>query len=396
MATVCVSAVLGALLLCTWLQDRGQRALLWWGPAYLILAVGVALISLRGVIPKSISIDIANAVLLFGAGCIWAGTRRFESRDTPLLWLLIAPIAWLLICRVPFFATDIKLRIVVLSLMTAAFLLLSANELWKGRKEALVSRWPAISIFASYGVIMLLRIFTTLFLMGSISEVLHEGSWYGVVALATLLYLTALAFVLLALTKERMELRHKRAALIDPLTGLANRRSFLSDGRTSFRDALRSHRAAALLVFDLDEFKAINDCCGHAVGDQVLRTFAAAVRAELRETDLVGRIGGEEFAALLMDCDRVRAVDVAERIRRSFAKAAARVDAYRLDATVSIGIAELRNEQELASLLAAADRAVYRAKADGRNCVRDAQEGIAPHRPGGPKVGEQARETLAA
>jgi diguanylate cyclase (GGDEF)-like protein len=110
------------------------------------------------------------------------------------------------------------------------------------------------------------------------------------------------------------------------------------------------------------------------VGDRVLKLFSVAARAEMRGADIVGRIGGEEFAALLPDCDEHRAHEVAEHIRKAFAQTAATVDRNDLRATVSIGVASLKTGQGLGELLAAADRAVYRAKDAGRNRVRGAAE----------------------
>jgi diguanylate cyclase (GGDEF)-like protein len=130
-----------------------------------------------------------------------------------------------------------------------------------------------------------------------------------------------------------------------------------------------------MLVFDLDEFKKVNDRYGHPIGDQVLQIFARAVGGQVRSSDLVGRIGGEEFAALLLNCDRLQALDVAERIRIAFADMARVLDTLPVAATVSVGVAVLAPGQEFLALLAAADQAVYRAKSDGRNCVRTVEDG---------------------
>src|SRR5205823_7283426 len=107
------------------------------------------------------------------------------------------------------------------------------------------------------------------------------------------------AFILLAMAKERTELRHKTAALVDPLTGIANRRAFLEEVLALSKRQQAEGRPAAVLLADLDHFKSINDRFGHAVGDQVLQIFAAAAGAKLWPYDLIGRLGGEVFVMVI-------------------------------------------------------------------------------------------------
>jgi diguanylate cyclase (GGDEF)-like protein len=124
------------------------------------------------------------------------------------------------------------------------------------------------------------------------------------------------------------------------------------------------------MLLDLDNFKSINDRFGHAVGDRVLELFAEVAGRSMRRMDLFGRLGGEEFAALLFDVSRDRALAIAEEIRSNFAAASSEVDGRPLVATVSIGIVVSHDATlDLAALLAQADHALYRAKDNGRNRV---------------------------
>jgi diguanylate cyclase (GGDEF)-like protein len=124
------------------------------------------------------------------------------------------------------------------------------------------------------------------------------------------------------------------------------------------------------MLLDLDNFKSINDRFGHAVGDRVLEVFAEVAGRSMRRMDLFGRLGGEEFAALLFDADRDRALAVAEEIRRAFAAASGEVDERPVVATVSVGVVVSHDATlDLAALLAQADHALYRAKDNGRNRV---------------------------
>jgi diguanylate cyclase (GGDEF)-like protein len=158
--------------------------------------------------------------------------------------------------------------------------------------------------------------------------------------------------------------------MVDPLTGIANRRAFVQEAAALAKRHNASPRPTAVLLVDLDHFKSINDRFGHAVGDRVLEVFTDTARLSLRATDLIGRLGGEEFAAVLRDTSRDKALAVAERIRESFAHAAHEVDGRPVAATVSIGLVFSEAAAlDVPELLAQADRALYFAKAHGRNRV---------------------------
>ena len=185
-----------------------------------------------------------------------------------------------------------------------------------------------------------------------------------------LLFTIAIAFILLAMAKERTEYRHRTAAMIDPLTGIANRRSFLHDATELMKRHAANPTPTAALLIDLDHFKTINDRFGHAIGDRVLQIFAEIAEANIRPPDLFGRLGGEEFVAVLTGTDRDRAVAIAEGIRSAFSKATGDVDGHLVSATLSVGIVlKLDSPLDVAELLAQADQALYYAKERGRNRV---------------------------
>ena len=369
LAMFSVAAILGAMLLCIWFSNRNQRALLYWAAMYILLSVGAGLLARRGVISDFLSIAVANALILLAAGLNWAGARSFEGRGTPVWWYAPPALAWVVACQFAFFAGNINLRAAVVSVVIGAFLFVTGYELWRGRAEKLFARWAAVVVLLAYGTVMLGRGALSFSEPLPDSRALFESKLFATVALGTLLFMNALAFALLALAKERSELQHKRASHIDPLTDLLNRRAFYASSEACFVHQERRKRPLAVLAFDLDRFKQVNDRFGHAVGDSVLEKFSAAVRRELRATDIVGRLGGEEFAALLPDCDEAQAREAAERVRRAFAAEAGHAMTADLVPTVSIGIAIHRDAETLAALLARADKAVYRAKDQGRDCI---------------------------
>lgn len=167
-------------------------------------------------------------------------------------------------------------------------------------------------------------------------------------------------------TQERMQ----RLALVDDLTHIMNRRAFIDQARREFARALRGQRSVSVLVLDLDHFKQVNDNHGHLVGDQVLRECSAAWRAVLRQQDLIGRMGGEEFCLLLPELDARDAALVAERLRRLTLELVFQGQGGPFHVSVSIGVADRgAADTDWEQPYDRADKALYRAKAQGRNQV---------------------------
>lgn len=156
----------------------------------------------------------------------------------------------------------------------------------------------------------------------------------------------------------------------DPLTDLLNRRAFYEHAEREAARARRTNLPLSILVIDADEFKAVNDSFGHQAGDEALRRIATICKVHLRTNDIVGRIGGEEFAALMPGADAALARHVAERLREAICGAPVEHPDGTIDLSVSIGVTEYRPWQEtVIDGIARADEAMYRAKASGRNCV---------------------------
>jgi diguanylate cyclase (GGDEF)-like protein len=378
MVTIYVEAILGLLLLFAWAQNTQIHAVCWWGFAHLIRAASVVLFGMYGTVPDLISIDLANALLFTAFAVTWTGARVFDGRPVEPVYMVTGAVMWLLICRLPVLADNVDLRALIASGIITTYTWLTAYEFWRGRSEQLVSRWPAIFMLFAHGALFLLR--TPLVAMLPWSPTYNNmfGSvWLTVLSFEALLFTISVAFILLAMAKERTELRHRTAAMVDPLTGIANRRAFLQDAALMAKRHGSDPRPTAVLLIDLDHFKSINDRFGHALGDRVLEVFTEAARRAVRSSDLIGRLGGEEFAAMLRDTSRDKAVDVAERIRDSFAQAAQEVDGRPVCATVSIGIVHCQDAMlDVAELLAQADQALYLAKERGRNRVEVASLGM--------------------
>jgi diguanylate cyclase (GGDEF)-like protein len=370
LVTIYVEAILGLLLLFAWIQNAAIRAVAWWGFAHLLRASSIMLFGMYGSVPDLISIDLANAILFTAFAFTWTGARIFDGRNISPIGLVAGAAIWLVACRLPIFADAWDLRVLLSSGIVTTYTWLTAYEFWRGRSEPLVSRWPAIFMLFAHGALFLLRTPLGAMLPWSPANQVFESVWLTVLSFEALLFTIAIAFILLAMAKERTEHRHKTASLIDPLTGIANRRAFLQESERMVRRPGADLRPTAVVLIDLDHFKSINDRFGHAVGDQVLQIFAETATANVRTNDLVGRLGGEEFAAILPDTNHERAFAIADRIRSDFAAAALDVDGCPVAATVSAGVVITQNAvPDVSALLAQADHALYCAKEKGRNRV---------------------------
>ena len=168
----------------------------------------------------------------------------------------------------------------------------------------------------------------------------------------------------------RAEMELERLSRIDPLTQVMNRRHFIEMADKEIARSIRHARPLSLCIVDVDLFKPVNDRYGHISGDEVLRQIAELLRGHARSDDLAARIGGEEFALLLSECDATAASTFAERLREAVASAVFTPGGEPQRITISIGIAELSPGRDTrAALMAAADAALYRAKSLGRNRV---------------------------
>jgi len=178
---------------------------------------------------------------------------------------------------------------------------------------------------------------------------------------------------LAAIAMNELELR--RLASTDGLTGALTRRAFREDASRAMALAQRHRHALSCIALDIDHFKAINDTYGHAAGDSVLAGSAATCRSLLRQSDVFGRVGGEEFAVLLPHTGRQDALGVAEKLREGLAAQRFHSGEAPFSITASFGIASAGPSDDVDALLRAADEALYAAKATGRNRCIVAQHG---------------------
>jgi diguanylate cyclase (GGDEF)-like protein len=364
---LCITGLLGVFLLAIWAQDRSVRALAWWGGAYLIGASAVTLWwnddPLSFVTP-----DLPNILLFVACGVIWNGARLFHGRPVKLMGLCAGSVVWAVAIYFPGFASASHGRVALACLIIASYAFLTAHEFRHDRRRrAFATRCLAFVVPLMHSTVFLSPIALSLALPDDSSS----DGLLALFALETVLYAVGTAFMVVVMAKERLVLLHKTAAMTDPLTGLFNRRAFMEAADRVVAQRARKALPVSILLFDLDHFKSINDRFGHAVGDDTLRLFARTIHTTLRTTDIMGRFGGEEFLALL-PAGASEAAIAAERVRNAFQTVAVEVSGHSLRATVSIGIAAASAPVVIATLLQRADRALYRAKSNGRNRIEQA------------------------
>jgi diguanylate cyclase (GGDEF)-like protein len=364
----CITGLLGIFLVVLWVQERAVRALAWWGVAYLVGASAVTFWGAQGALP--VPPELPNALLFIACGMVWTGARLFHGRKILPGALFAGAVVWFVAMQYASFAGSEQARVVLSSVVIAIYAFCTAFELRRERRRPLLKQWLSIAVPLMHATVFLAPVPFCLLIAGNGSG----HALFALFALETILYVVGTAFIVVVMAKERTALVHKTAAMTDQLTGVFNRRAFLDAADRLIAKRARRSQPVSLLLFDLDHFKSINDRFGHAVGDEALKVFARTAVATLRTTDVVARLGGEEFVALIPGSAAEAAV-AAERVRVAFLAAGLVIAGREMAATVSTGIASGLPPLEINALLARADRALYRAKANGRNRIEIAAPG---------------------
>ncbi|MDP2356229.1 MAG: GGDEF domain-containing protein [Beijerinckiaceae bacterium] len=365
LAMFITTAMGAALLFWSWWRNRSDKTLLFAGGALALVGVSVLMLSARGRWPSFLTVDIAHAAALIALAFVWASARVFNGKSPSLLVLSAGPVLWLLACQVMPLRDSFPMATVVSSLLVVVYSLLAAREFWA--RDGLASRGALSATLLVHAVVSSLRIPVAVSQIVSDATVeAYASTTFVFFMIEAIAFVQALVFLLVSLTKERLEVQLRWTATIDPLSGLPNRRALLDRGAEALAQGLRGQQPTAVIVFDLDRFKDINDSYGHAMGDRVIHLFAEVARANLRLGDHVGRIGGEEFAAVLPRADEEAAGIAIQRVIDIFAQRSTEI--FPLRCTVSAGIAASQASTEsLEYLLAAADTALYFAKRRGGN-----------------------------
>jgi diguanylate cyclase (GGDEF)-like protein len=368
------SITIAAVLLLIWWRDRAFTAGLWWGSGFAATALSAALIAARGHVPDLLSIEAANTIMLTGLGCWVAGVSVHCGR-TPRPWVLLPALLWVAGMFVPAVRDSLAARISLCSAAAAIAYGMMLVQIWPGWRDRSARRALAFVFLFQTNKNIATAVLVTAFPPTR----LDVFPYAPIAALTALLALILVVIYGAKLVMERSEQKLRVLAYTDPLTHALNRRGLIErfDAMAAARHG--TGRSIALLVFDLDHFKRVNDQFGHLAGDAALAGFARLAKSCLRPDDAFGRLGGEEFAAVLAIDHAAEATAVAEQLRTALAAQPILFAQLRIPLTVSVGVAAMRSDRaDFGALMSEADRALYAAKISGRNQTRT--DDGAPHR----------------
>jgi diguanylate cyclase (GGDEF)-like protein len=301
---------------------------------------------------------LGGVALEVGANCLFFGFTRWRRSlylFTLTGWVAVSYAASTGASRLQL--TELISFIIAVSVYGAAVVLL------RPREAPLLQRLIGVN-----NILFALAIWTWLGLEGG-SPGTDMTPVAGLACLASYLLMIVNGFGFLLLCKQKDDAMMRRLATIDSLTGMLNRRAFFEQADSARQLGIRLRKPIALLMLDIDHFKQLNDHFGHACGDEALKMFADTARGVLREQDLIGRLGGEEFGLVLPGTTLDGALDAAERLRVAVTRAPVLACAPGYHMTVSIGVVLIDAGEELTAALARADHALYAAKTGGRNRV---------------------------
>ncbi|MFT3720004.1 GGDEF domain-containing protein [Pseudorhodoferax sp.] len=354
-----------------------------WALGLVLHAATYVLYTLRGTAPGWASIVLANGLLSATFALVLAAVHQFQERLLPWARMLLPVLATTLLFAV--FIDDYRARLMVMGVLAPLQLGMALWSLWRPHRPA---QWRSAALLSA-GLALQVGLLAMRGMLAATHAIPAEGLMRGgllqsftFMATFVVIILSSLGFILMA--KDRADAANRYLATHDGLTGVANRRALLLALERDVARTVRTGKPYALLMLDIDHFKAINDSHGHGAGDAVLRHVAAVLQARLRAQDMLGRYGGEEFLVLLPDTPLRGAARLAETLREAVEQAPCAYGGRSLAVTASIGASSMHMApgDSVDPLVQAADLALYAAKAAGRNRV----ECATPQRGPGPKA----------
>lgn len=338
----------------------------WWCAAVASFFVAAVLYFLGEVQAVSWAPSVGNGVMVLGSGCVWAGTRSLAGRRVrPGLFGFPASAAVAIDATVRY-SDNARLGSVALLALMGTAIGLASVELWRERAES----WHlvrSLAVATAGCAAYYLSRTVGLAVLGPADPLFQVLFGTGVTLLMAMILLVVVSSSITSLNYARRTEDLRELAYRDGLTGLLNRGEFMHQANRRLRANLAASVDTTIVMADLDRFKAINDRFGHDAGDGVIRAFADACRSAVRDGDLVGRYGGEEFALLLDGVDADEGVRIADRINAALAGHSSLPEGVD-PPTASFGVVDSRDRSAgLQRLLREADRALYEAKSAGRN-----------------------------
>lgn len=369
--TLLVNLMIGCYLAMVYLLRRHDKSFLLWSIACFVFVAGGCAASARAYIDQPlITYLLADLLLLLSPALVVTGLVLFlrgqlsaRSRQQAVLLLTLYVLPLSMLHQVNNASTALT------SLSIAVIFIYAIVLLKKARLKPVFPVYVLQLFFAVHAALMLLQVVLVLPLIGEEYRAFNLVSLQGVLLGHVLLTIgTGLMLPLLSFSHTENQLL--RLTELDDLTQLLNRREFLKRANLTLLQSQCQQHSVVVLMIDLDHFKQINDKWGHAIGDLALKKVADLLKVGLRTSDLIGRLGGEEFAVLMPNTSADQAAFIGQRLCERIAHHAWEIEARPVKLTVSVGGASCVGAmRELKELLAEADHALYRAKAEGRNRI---------------------------
>ncbi len=349
---------------------RGHAAVQLWGAGNFAGALGAGLLSARGLVPEVLSVTASNVLIVTCWSLIWGGLCAFNGQPVRGRALAAGPLTVLVAFElVPPFTTSIPAGVSLTALVLVGYFALSVVDGIKAQRvERLASRRILLGLYVVAAAATVGRS-VSLHLDAGAVQFATTGPALSVPMLFFAFAVMAINLCLSLMGWERLEDQLADAAMLDSLTSTLNRAGFMIQAQRLAEECVARQLRCSVIVMDLDEFKAVNDVFGHEAGDRLLAEFACVARSNLRGGDLLARIGGEEFCAMLPGVDESQAAVIADRLRVAFAAATFSHNDVVLAGTVSIGVSQLGHKAGLRSAIRRADVAMYEAKNRGRDRV---------------------------
>ena len=379
MATILIMLILGHLLTgmfiiaYTWKQNRSEAINIFLF-SKLFQLTAWAMLGLRSIIPSMTFVAVGNTALFIGVALELIAIMILKDHYTEKVkrfYISLLIFFIILFGGVTIYGLPENIRIAFASSISGALMVFPVYKLFMDNKASKLQRMIAIL----YGLVILFSIFRVVAALTADLDMDLASTNIFNTWLFLLLYVVLVTgstgFILL--DKEKQDVELVKAAYFDGLTDILNRKTFILRSKEYIYLFMGKQEKISLLLIDIDDFKKINDQYGHFVGDRVLQDFANTIKKELRDYDLFGRYGGEEFAILLPGVDEKDAEEVAEHLRWTIENST--VDAgLEIKYTISIGFLSILPDEEtdIDTLYKLSDQALYLAKSQGKNCCRNA------------------------
>jgi diguanylate cyclase (GGDEF)-like protein len=364
-------AIYTAALLVLAIKHRRMSGIAWFAASLGLAMIASVLQGLLGILPFWAAPLAANEISILSFFAMYMGFRWFVLRDPSRRW-----ISWLVFgCSFSIYVAlcCIRPRHLLVTVLSPGLLYCAASAwllLRHGRGNfRSAARVAAVALVAHLGLGIYRSRLLFMYWPGRVSEAMSDPHLLlAKFAIMLIGFSMVLLYVWFFVIESHQDLR--KSALTDALTGVFNRRALIRESEREIALARRASRPISVITIDVDLFKSINDRYGHYGGDLALCAVADLLRTGLRRTDLIARLGGEEFAAVLPETNISGALHIAEKLRDRLASTPVTLPSGNIQVTFTAGVAQMiGSDTNFAAILTRADKALYRGKAAGRNCV---------------------------